>query len=514
MNKKGFSLVELMGVIVILMVIALLATNGYRFVRQKMKQTSFDNKVSYIETKAVEYANKTGNLHTNVDQLVKEGLLLADDEEGHVINPINGEYMNCKVVYITKEVNDLYGNYVDDKEKEICDFEGLKNENMFLELKAFSMNENEEKGEEIEESAWVRTNVYLEAVITDPKIDKNEVIGIKWRSNVDEIQTNAYGYKVEAEQIIHSTYFVEMRLRNGTIYQASKEVKIDKQRPIIYDSEISIEKEHEWANRKNVTIKATDGNGSGIYGYSIGKNNDCVHANYIEEEDNIFQQAISEEGTYYICVKDRAGNVSEDVSTKTFTVEKIDNVPPTCVFSGESTSWTTSNRTISLGCSDEGGSGCVLEEGQGSISKTYSTNTKTDIFNYVISDQAGNTTDCSKICNETGECSDRVINVYVDKCTATSPSYGGWSGCSASCGGGHQSRSIYYYSTFGSGFLCSSSTQTSSCNTHSCPKPPSGGDGGGSGDSGGGCDNPTLVWCGGTGGPGIDAGHELCVSCG
>ena len=94
MNNKGFSLVELMVVIVILVIITLLATSGYKMISMRMKETSYKNKINYIETKATEYANKTGQLNTNVDQLVKEGFINADDEDGHVVNPVDGSYMN------------------------------------------------------------------------------------------------------------------------------------------------------------------------------------------------------------------------------------------------------------------------------------------------------------------------------------------------------------------------------------------------------------------------------------
>ena len=97
MNNKGFSLVELMVVIVILVIITLLATSGYKndFYAYE-KKLVIKKKINYIETKATEYANKTGQLNTNVDQLVKEGFINADDEDGHVVNPVDGSYMNCK----------------------------------------------------------------------------------------------------------------------------------------------------------------------------------------------------------------------------------------------------------------------------------------------------------------------------------------------------------------------------------------------------------------------------------
>lgn len=400
MNNKGFSLMELMVVIVILVIITLLATSGYKMISMRMKETSYKNKINYIETKATEYANKTGQLNTNVDQLVKEGFINADDEDGHVVNPVDGSYMNCKVVYVTKENGNLYGNYIEDQE--ICNIDEIEKKSMFIEIKAFQMNGNDERMEEIQGNVWVRTNVLLEAEITDPKIDKNNVATIKWKSNAEEKETNSYEHKVKAEQIINSIYFVEIKLKDGTVYQAERQVKIDKQRPIIYDSETFVEKSGQWSNSKNVVIKASDGNGSGVYGYYLGTSSDCIHASYEESSSNVFEKKMNTVGTYYVCVRDQAGNVSEDTSTKSITIDQIDDVPPTCVWGGESTSWTSTDRTITLGCHDAE-SGCVIN-GSGIISKTYTDNITTEHWRYEIADQAGNITVCEK-----------DVNIYIDK---------------------------------------------------------------------------------------------------
>lgn len=78
---------------------------------------------------------------------------------------------------------------------------------------------------------------------------------------------------------------------------------------------------------------------------------------------------------------------------------KIDKTAPTCgTISGASTTWTSSNRTVSVGCSDN--FGCTLE----SFSKTFDTTTQSG--NIEIKDNAGNKTSCP-------------VNAYVDKKTYT-----------------------------------------------------------------------------------------------
>lgn len=97
-----------------------------------------------------------------------------------------------------------------------------------------------------------------------------------------------------------------------------------------------------------------------------------------------------------ITIKDKASN------TKSCPVNVyVDKEKPKCgAITGDSTSWTTGNRTITVACSDGNGSGCK----QSSYTQTFSSTTKT--ANITIEDKVGNKTNCP-------------VNVYVDK---TNPS--------------------------------------------------------------------------------------------
>ena len=489
MNKKGFTLVELLTVIVIMSIVILIAVSGYGAISKNVKEKSYDNLVSYIETKAADYANETGNLLTNVDYLVKEGYIEADDEAGNVKSPIDGSILNCHIVSIIKEDNSLYGEY---SEEEECNLDNLVVTNLNLNINVYTTVDNITKYAQIEANSWTNKNVILEATLGE-KINASDVKTIIWQSNVGHEERNVNGnfeshnnYLVTAEQIVNTTYFVTIVLNDGTAYQAQVQVKIDKQRPILY--EIYIERENEYTNDdKKITITASDGNGSGIYGYYVGENPNCLEVEYEENSSNTFETK-RDVGNYYICVKDNAGNVAEDRSTKSIEIQYVDKVAPTCSYSGESTTWSKDDRTITLSCIDEE-SGCVQ---QNDISKTYSSNTKTEKWEYTIQDMAGNKTVC-----------DKEVDVYVDKCTETQTEYGGLGICSAGCGGGTQTRTAIEKSTFGSGFTCSTRAESISCNTHACPPASSGEDSGenpgesSSGNSGGGgCANPGGECCG------------------
>ncbi len=94
---------------------------------------------------------------------------------------------------------------------------------------------------------------------------------------------------------------------------------------------------------------------------------------------------------------DAAGNSSSTRVTTT-----IDKTAPTCTNSGDSTEWTSSDRTIIYGCSDA--SGCDTSFNGGSVVFNETTTTAT-IPSYTIKDIYGNTKTCPA----------RIANVYVDK---------------------------------------------------------------------------------------------------
>lgn len=145
-----------------------------------------------------------------------------------------------------------------------------------------------------------------------------------------------------------------------------------------------------WANKNiNVTISFP----SNAYRYEItdSYNNSNV-GSYVGNSDRTITLVDQGSHTLKVNVYDQHGNSC----TATSGSYNIDRTQPTCgTISGASTSWTNSSRTISVGCNDTGGSGCVSNP----YKQTYRNYTRT--ASITISDKAGNTNSCS-------------FNVYVD----------------------------------------------------------------------------------------------------
>ena len=78
MNKKGFTLVELLGVIVILFVVYGIAVIGYKNVSSKIKQTYYDGQEEIILQSASDYYSYEKNddiKEINVEELINNGYL-------------------------------------------------------------------------------------------------------------------------------------------------------------------------------------------------------------------------------------------------------------------------------------------------------------------------------------------------------------------------------------------------------------------------------------------------------
>ena len=339
MNRKGFTIVELMAIIVVLGIIITLAFASFKNVGNRVKQEAYQNKISLIETKASDYASGTKILVTNVDQLVKKGYLSADNENGDVLNPIDGSRMNCKVVTMYKSEGNYYAEYLENKEE--CDASRIDYDNGYTSIEKYLSYEDGRVGNLLESDDWSKENNLLKLIINDKEaIPESEIKEIKWLTNVGEKVTNEKEYLAKTELIIDSEFSAQIELNDGGIYTAKTRVKIDKARPTV--TGVTINDKESWTNYgKEVTINAQD-EGAGIHSYAVIEEKDyqqlpegkrCESAtNYVEKEDTSYTTHL-ENGKYYVCVKDKAGNISQDMNEPLFEIDNIDKTAPNCSIS-------------------------------------------------------------------------------------------------------------------------------------------------------------------------------------
>lgn len=312
MNNKGFTLIELLLTIVVLGIIIAIAVPSYNMITEVIEENQRENIISKIEIAASQYAFDSGETIVFVDKLITEGYMSIDDEDGNIIDPINNTRMNCYIVEMEKTSDYYDATFIDGKNYDnngVCDLNKLQenSENVSIQI----LNNSEIV---VDSSSWLSGNIVINAYSNTLNIDcvTNKCV---WTSssgaNVtgkDSITLNNIKGLLETKYIFQYTVY-DNNSSEVKRYNASVNLKIDNESPIIYENQIIVTNKFIYTDYKNVTIVASDGNGSGINGYYIGKNiSTCLSNDIVFQEANKIK--ITENGDYLICVKDSAGNIS------------------------------------------------------------------------------------------------------------------------------------------------------------------------------------------------------------
>lgn len=326
-NKKGFTLIELMGVIVLMGIIALIAVPVYNNTTKKVRQKEYENVVTAIEVASEKYAEKTAKIKFSVQELVDRGEYEADNEKGEVLSPIDKKVLNCHIINVNYENENYHATFTEENDCDIAN--GLKD------TFGVSLEATDEEGNKV--ISWTKSNVTLKATINEAGLP-GEVKGKDYTATYDWFSGNVKvnneskdTYQVTAQTILNSIYQVRVTIHtkdNNKDYNAmaSIKVQIDKQNPLI--SKVNADNSDKWVSSsvgKNVTIIADDYNGSGIKGYYIGTGTICPESGY-DENSNL---KATEKGNYIACVMDNVGNITK---SDTFKIENIDAPLPTVKF--------------------------------------------------------------------------------------------------------------------------------------------------------------------------------------
>ena len=126
MNKKGFTLVELLAVLVLISLLMGLAIPGINRISNNMKKKSYNQKIKLVESAAELWGqdNKTRLQATTncpseiiqckiitIEDLITDNYLDSDNNSGNYINPKNDKDMkNCKV-FVYKQNKRVYAKY-------------------------------------------------------------------------------------------------------------------------------------------------------------------------------------------------------------------------------------------------------------------------------------------------------------------------------------------------------------------------------------------------------------------
>ena len=312
-NKKGFTLIELIAVLVVLSILIASSVAVFINIRNSVLRKEKNNLITYLETKAIEYANETNVTAVSVEDLIKIGLIKPDDETD-IYDPVTRESMNCYIIDLVWEDGEYkakFGSNVG-KNGTTCN-EYTRRKNLVI-CQVVGNNCNDIKNEQ-----WFKDDITIGLKFVNGKrIIKESGYEISWKSNTgissieDTIKTNV--------DLIANINYTAKVIKDNEVSEASQIVNIDKEAPIINE----IKYNTNWSKSKEIEIIASDGLGSGVGGYVIVLENEkCSGYN---TNNKI---TIKSNGNYKVCIRDKAGNETE----KVIKVSTIDTKPENPIIS-------------------------------------------------------------------------------------------------------------------------------------------------------------------------------------
>ena len=312
-NKKGFTLIELIAVLVVLPILIASSVAVFINIRNSVLRKEKNNLITYLETKAIEYANETNVTAVSVEDLIKIGLIKPDDETD-IYDPVTRESMNCYIIDLVWEDGEYkakFGSNVG-KNGTTCN-EYTRRKNLVI-CQVVGNNCNDIKNEQ-----WFKDDITIGLKFVNGKrIIKESGYEISWKSNTgissieDTIKTNV--------DLIANINYTAKVIKDNEVSEASQIVNIDKEAPTINE----IKYNTNWSKSKEIEIIASDGLGSGVGGYVIVLENEkCSGYN---TNNKI---TIKSNGNYKVCIRDKAGNETE----KVIKVSTIDAKPENPIIS-------------------------------------------------------------------------------------------------------------------------------------------------------------------------------------
>ena len=307
-KKNGFTLVELLAVLGILAIILLIGVPVFLNLRDSVLKSERENVVSYIETRAADYANDTSITVVSVEDLIKKGYVEPDDETD-IYDPVTNESFNCYIVTSVFE-NGAYESTMSEESIGTSEDDTCNSYESQVDLAICKYNDDMSQCDLINNDSWFREDVTLGVRYRNGEILNDSAITYDWLGS-DGSTSSEYYISTNTNLISQNTYRVRIIADNKTS-ETTQIVSIDKQAPAVISATVYPDSTS-WAKEKNVTIELTDYMGSGVAGIYLGDSSVCNDSLTFNNnlKDNVYTGPIGS-GTHNVCVIDKVGNVSSE----------------------------------------------------------------------------------------------------------------------------------------------------------------------------------------------------------
>ena len=348
-NNKGFTLVELLAVIVLIAVLSIVAVSTYRGINESSKQKTLDAKIEQITSAAEKWArenNITTKTTLSVNTLVVEGYITADsagtDGLAMLKNPVTAENMICNVVEINFKDGVIQTKFNGSVQNCKLASQSLVDSNISIRVITATNKDLTGTGSI---SKW--TNEDIEVIVNsteyDPKTvsisydfegstktkDKDSLskyTGTTYVTNPDDYYNVYY---IKSELLLNSKIVVTYDIPGEGTKSRAYTIRFDKE-----EATAILKSNSEWlTSDSKAQITVDDGKGSGPAAIHISADDNYAHA-----ERKIANPKVNitglQVGKYYLWTEDNAGNISHTYKM-ILEINNVDDSIPACDVSFE-----------------------------------------------------------------------------------------------------------------------------------------------------------------------------------
>ena len=348
-KRNGFTLVEMLAVIVLIAVLSVVAVSTYRGINESSKKKALEAKIMQIETAAEKWArenNISNGMNISVNNLVVEGYITADEvgTDGLAVikNPVTDENMVCNTVELKLKNGEFNSHFNANVYNCKLASQSLVDNN--IKIKVYSASgQNLTTNESGSIAKWTNEDVAIivnsdtyDAKATSISYDFEGSTYTKNKDSLTKYTGDGFVSERDADKYYNVYYIKSELLMNTNIivtYDIPGEGTKSRFYTIRFDKEEAaavLSSVFEWLTTKSdVVITVDDGKGSGPAGIYMSQNATAYEESSFKETSPSITLEGLDVGRYYIWTVDKAGNVSHTYKM-ILDINNQDDTKPEC----------------------------------------------------------------------------------------------------------------------------------------------------------------------------------------